>query len=226
MGALSKHFISFFKELAVSNDRDWFHANKARFEEHVKAPFEALTTDVLVLMKKLDPGITTEAKDCVFRIYRDTRFSKDKTPYKLHMSAVVSRGGRKDHTYPGIYYQIGIDGLAIAGGSWAPDKDRLTRIRAAIAADPKRFRKILDNKKFKQTFGNLGGEKNKIIPKEFRGAADLVPEIYNKSFHYWTSYKTQKDVLRDDLAKFIIDHFKVAGDFNAFLLETLPGKGK
>ncbi len=226
MTTLSKHFVSFFKELASNNDRDWFQANKSRFEEHVKVPFEALTTEVIGLMKKLDPEIKKEAKDCVFRIYRDTRFSKDKTPYKLHMSSVVGRGGRKDHTYPGVYFQIGIDGVAIAGGSWAPDKDRLTRIRTAIAADPKRFRKILDNKKFKQTFGSMDGEKNKIIPKEFQAAGELVPEIYNKSFHYWTEYKTQKDVMRPDLAKFIVDHFKIAHEFNAFLLETLPGKRK
>ena len=221
MGTLTKHFSAFFKELAGKNDREWFNANKDRFEEHVKAPFEKLTADVITLMKKLDPQIMVEAKDCVFRIYRDTRFSNDKTPYKTHMSAVVGRGGRKDHSYPGVYYQIGVDGVAIAGGCWEPDKDRLTRIRAVIAANPKRIRKILDNKKFKETFGNLGGDKNKIIPKEFQKAGELVPEIYNKSFHYWTEYKAQKDVQRDDLAKFIVDHYKVAKEFNAFLVESL-----
>jgi uncharacterized protein (TIGR02453 family) len=221
MGTLTRHFSAFFKELAGNNNREWFNANKDRFEEHVKAPFEKLTSDVITLMKKLDPQIMVEAKDCVFRIYRDTRFSNDKTPYKTHMSAVVGRGGRKDHSYHGVYYQIGVDGVAIAGGCWEPDKDRLTRIRAVIAANPKRVRKILDNKKFKETFGNLGGDKNKIIPKEFQKASQLVPEIYNKSFHYWTVYKAQKDVQRDDLAKFIVDHYKVAKEFNEFLVESL-----
>lgn len=221
MAALSKQFTSFFKELTGNNNRDWFNANKERFEEQVKAPFENLTREVIALMKKLDPKITIEAKDAVFRIYRDTRFSNDKTPYKTHMSAVVGRGGRKDHSYPGIYFQIGVDGLAIAGGCWEPDKDRLTRIRAAIAADPKRVRKILDNKKFKATFKEVGGDKNKIIPKEFQKAGELVPEIYCKSFHYWTEYKTQKDVQRADLAKFIVDHYKIAKEFNDFLVETM-----
>ncbi|HLF62274.1 MAG TPA: DUF2461 domain-containing protein [Saprospiraceae bacterium] len=221
MGALSKHFTSFFKELAAHNNREWFNTNKQRFEEHVKEPFEKLTIEIIALMHKSDPQIALTAKDAVFRIHRDTRFAADKTPYKTHMSAVVGRGGRKDHSYPGLYYQIGVDGLAIAGGCWEPDKDRLTRIRAAIAADPKRIRKILDNKKFKETFGNIGGEKNKIIAKEFQKAGETVPEIYNKSFHYWTEYKSQKDVQRDDLAKFIVDHFKVAKEFNEFLLETM-----
>jgi uncharacterized protein (TIGR02453 family) len=218
---LTKKFSAFFKELAVNNNRDWFNANKERFEEEVKAPFEGLTAEVIALMKKIDPAIRLEPKDAVFRIYRDTRFSNDKTPYKTHMAAVVGRGGRKDHSYPGVYYQIGVDGLATAGGCWEPDKDRLMRIRKAMAADPKRIRKILDSKKFKEAFGQIGEEKNKIIPKEFQKAGELVPEIYNKSFHYWTQYKNQKDVQRDDLAKFIVDHYKAAKEFNDFLVETI-----
>lgn len=221
MSTLSKHYVTFFKELASNNNREWFHANKSRFEEHVKAPFEALTGGVIGLMQKIDPTITLAPKDAVFRIHRDVRFGADKSPYKSHMAAVVGRGGRKDHSYPGVYFQIGVDGLAIAGGCWEPDKDRLIRIRTAMAENPKRIRKILDSKKFKETFGGLGGEKNKIIPKEFQKAGELVPEIYNKSYHYWTEYKTQKDVLRDDLPKFIVDHYKVAKEFNEFLIETM-----
>jgi uncharacterized protein (TIGR02453 family) len=223
MSALSKQYVTFFKDLAAHNDRDWFNANKARFEEQVKQPFEALTAEVIGMMRKLDPKITLEVKDAVFRIYRDTRFAKDKTPYKLHMSAVVSRGGRKDHSYPGVYYQIGVDGVAIAGGIWAPDKDLLLKIRKAIAKDPKGFRKIIDNKKFKETFNGLGGEQNKIIPKELQEIGETVPEIYNKSFHYWRAYKTQKDVVRPDLARFIVGHYQIGSALNEFLVDA---KGK
>jgi len=225
MSSLSKQYVSFFKELAAHNDRDWFNANKSRFEEQVKEPFEAVTEEVIAFMKKLDPKIAIGVKDAVFRIYRDTRFSKDKTPYKLHMSAVVSRGGRRDHSYPGIYYQIGVDGVAIAGGRWEPDKADLLKIRKAIAKDPKAFRKILDNKKFKETFNGLGGDKNKIIPKEFQAVAELVPEIYQKSFHYWRQYPAQKDILRQDISKFIVDHYKIGSEFNAFLVHA-TGKRK
>lgn len=224
MPGLSRKYVTFFKELAANNDREWFNANKARFEEDVKEPFEALTADVIARMQKLDPKIKLDVKDAVFRIYRDTRFSKDKTPYKLHMSAVVSRGGRKDHSYPGIYYQIGVDGVVIAGGSWEPAKEGLMKIRKTIAKDPKAFKKILEEKKFKKTFKGLEGDRNKIIPKEFRAAGEIVPEIYNKSFHYWTEYKTQKDVTRDDLAAFIVDHYKIAGGFNDWLVAALGKK--
>ncbi len=220
--ALSKKYTAFFKELIPNNNRDWFHANKKRFEEDVKAPFEELTAEVIAGMQKIDPEITVTPRECVFRIYRDVRFSKDKLPYKTHLGAVVGRGGRKDHTHPGVYFQIEADSVSIAGGCWKPDKDRLYRIRQKIAADPKAFRKMMNGKKFKDTFGGLGGEdRNKIIPKEFREAAETVPEIYNKSFHYWKTYKGQKHVTDEALAKTIVDHFKVAKQFNAFLTETI-----
>ena len=220
--ALTKEFTSFFKELVPNNNRDWFHANKKRFEQEVKAPFEALTAEVIKGMQKVDPEITVTPKECVFRIYRDVRFSKDKSPYKTFVSAVVGRGGRKDHTYPGVYFQIDGDSVSIAGGSWNPDKNRLYRIRQKTAEDPKGFRKILNAKKFKDTYGGLNAkEKNKIIPKEFREAAEIIPEIYNKSFHYWKTYKGQKYVTDKALAKTIVDHFKVAKPFNEFLIDTI-----
>jgi len=219
--ALSKEYVSFFKELEQNNYREWFHENKKRYEEHVKAPFEQLTQDVIDRMKKLDPEIAVTPKECVFRIYRDVRFSKDKSPYKTHMAAVVSRGGRKDMSYPGIYFQINGHAVMMAGGVWQPDKERLYRIREKIAKDPKAFRKILDAKKFHDTFGELKGERNKIIPKEFREVGETVPEIYNKSFHYWKEMSGQKYVTAKDLDKVLVDNFKVAGKFNDWLIETL-----
>ncbi len=219
--ALGKAFTDFFAELELNNYREWFNDNKKRFISDVKEPFEELTADVISKMKKVDPEIAVEPKDCVFRIYRDTRFSKDKTPYKTHMAAVVGRGGRRDHEWPGIYFQVNAHGISIAGGCWKPSKERLYRIREKIAEDPKAFRKIVDAKKFRETFGEIGDEKNKIIPKEFREAAEKAPEIFNKSFHYWRSYNGKKYVTDAQLAKNIVDHYKLAGKFNSFLIETL-----
>jgi len=219
--ALDKKFISFLKELELNNDRDWFKANKKRFDKDVSAPFDQLTDQVIGKMQKLDPEITVTPKECVFRIYRDTRFSKDKTPYKTHMSAVVGRGGRKDHSFPGLYFQIDANGVSVAGGCWQPDKDRLYRIREKIADDPKAFRKIIDAKTFKDTFTILNEDQNKIIPKEFKDAGEIVPEIYNKSFHYWKTYEGQKYITRDDLADFLVQHYKIADKFNEFLIATI-----
>ncbi|MEL6943413.1 MAG: DUF2461 domain-containing protein, partial [Bacteroidota bacterium] len=98
-------FLNFFKDLRANNEREWFHANKKRYEQSVKIPFQAFIADVIEHASIFDPNILITPKDAIFRIYKDTRFSKDKTPYKLHASAVVSRGGRKDLTSIGIYLE-------------------------------------------------------------------------------------------------------------------------
>lgn len=221
MGVLSRKYIKFFKELAANNEREWFHENKSRFEADVKEPFTELVQQVIDRMKKLDPELDIEPKKCMFRIYRDTRFSKDKTPYKLQMSAAVGRNGKSHTGRPGIYFQVGPEGVDIAGGCWQPDKDLLTEIRRAIVADPKRVNRILNAKKFKETFGELGGDKNKILPKEFKPYAEEIPLLFNKSYHYWRSLKGQKYILDDQLDKVIVDHYKIAGKWNEFLGEVM-----
>jgi uncharacterized protein (DUF2461 family) len=139
------------------------------------------------------------------------------------MSAGVGRDGKKHTGKPGIYFQIGPEKLEIAGGCWQPEKELLTKIRSAIVADPKRVDRILNAPKFKATFGELGGDKNKILPKEFKAFGEEIPLLFNKSYHYWASYKGQKYLLDKDIAKFIVDHYKIAGKWNTFLSEVMEG---
>ncbi len=222
MSNITKNYISFFKDLAANNNRDWFLENKKRYEKDVKKPFTLLVQEVIEKMQKLDPEIKVEPKDCIFRINRDIRFSKDKTPYKLHMSAGVSRGGKKDHSSPGIYWQMGPEELAIAGGVWEPDKAMLAKIRDAIVADPKGITSILNGKIFKETFGDIGGEdKYKILPKPFKELAPDLPILYNKSFHYWAKYSGAKHITQDNLANVLVDHYKIASKYNEWLKKAI-----
>ena len=222
--ALSKNYISFFKELSANNTSAWFNANKKRYEKDVKEPFNELVQEVIGLMQKVDPAIRVQPKDCVFRINRDIRFSNDKTPYKNYMAAVVSRQGRKDTTNPGIYFHLEANKLSIAGGSYEPPKDDLEKIRKAIVRNPKRVNKILEGKKFHELYGGLGGEKYKVLPAEYKVHAESAPALFNKSFHYEKDYKGESYVTRSDLAKFIVDHYKAAGEWNSFLEEALQKK--
>lgn len=135
---LGKEYVLFFKELSANNTTEWFNNNKKRYEQHVKTPFNQLVQEVIDLMKKLDPELKAAPKNSVFRINRDIRFSNDKNPYKNHMAALVSRGGRKDTTYPGIYFHLESIVLSIAGGSYAPPKEQLEKTRKAIVNDLKR----------------------------------------------------------------------------------------
>lgn len=220
---LGKGYVQFFKELAANNNREWFHANKKRYEKDVKEPFHQLVKDVIARMKKIDPKIDIEPKDALFRINRDIRFSKDKSPYKTYMAAVVSRGGRKNTSIPGIYFHIAPDEVWIGGGCHEPEKDLLYKIREAMVRDPKRVKKITEAKKFKEVFGEVQGEKNKILPPEFKEAAGELPLLYNKSFHYMAHYKGEKQVTRDDLVQFIVDHYNAAEGWNEFLMEVAEG---
>lgn len=220
---LTKEFVAFFKELSQNNEKEWFHANKKRYEKQVKEPFYDLVQDVINKMQALDPQVNIQPKDAVFRINRDIRFSKDKSPYKTYVAAVVSRAGRKNTAIPGMYFHIAADELLIGGGCHQPDKDVLYAIRSAIAANPDRVKKLQKDKRFREVFGEIEGEKNKILPAEFKDAAVDLPLIFNKSFYFMANYKGQKYVLRDDLGAFIIDHYKVGKGWHDFLMEAITG---
>jgi len=205
-------------ELAGNNNKEWFDANRNRYEKDVREPFKVFVADLLGAMKKVDPAIDLEPKDCIFRINRDIRFSKDKTPYKLHMSAAISRGGRKDMENPGIYVQLDPEHTRIYSGVYMAEKNTLHAIRERIAAEPQKLDQLRKAKAFKTLFsGEIHGEKNKVLPKEFKAVADEQPLIFNKAFYYFNKLDPET-CLRDDLVKLCIDHFKAAQPINAFLM--------
>lgn len=220
--AISKEFIEFFKELHSNNNRDWFHANKKRYEKEVKAPFYDLVAQVIEGMKEFEPDLELEVKNAVFRINRDIRFSKDKSPYKTHVGAVISKGGRKNLLYPGIYLHLSNAGVHIGGGCYKPDKEGLSKIRHAIIQQPKRVKKILADKKFLSFYPNgIVGERNKILPKEFKPYGEKHPLIFQKQYYYMTEYNDETTVLKKDLALFIVQHYEASLGWINFLKETL-----
>ena len=222
MAYFTQEFIDFFKELAKNNHKDWFHANKKRYESHVKKPFYAFIQDVIDEMKKEDPELNIEVKNTVFRINRDIRFSKDKSPYKNHVAAAVSRGGRKDMQYPGIYIHLEPGNVTLAGGCYAPDKDKLSTLRHYIIQNPEEVKEALNDKKFKKVFGGLAeGEKNKILPKDLKEYGEDHPLIFNKQYYYWKSYEDEKELLRDDLLKFVMDHYDAGKSWNEVIKKAL-----
>ena len=221
MTYFTDEFGKFFRALKKNNNRDWFHANKKRYEEHVKDPFYRLIEDVVTGIQKIDSEIQVEPKNAVFRINRDIRFSKDKSPYKAHVAAVVSKHGRKDMQYPGLYLHLGSNELSIAGGCYCPDKDNLTKIRKALMHDIKSYRKLVIAKKFKDTFGELNGARNKVLPKEFKSHQEDIPELFLKDFHYLKSYSDNKLITNPKLDQFIVDHFKTGYPLNQWLKDRM-----
>lgn len=217
MTYFSADFLKFFRELAANNNRDWFQDNKKRYEESVKKPFHAFVGEAIAQIHKKDKTFLLQPSDAIFRINRDIRFSKDKSPYKLNTSAIISREGRKDHSYPGLYIELGPEKLAMAGGSYEPDKDLVYNIREAIAADPRAFRRIISKAAFTKYCGEIRGEVNKVIPAEFREVAEKEPLIRNKQFYFWKEHPA-KVITSNDLMPLFLETWNASKEYNDFLL--------
>lgn len=220
MAYFTQAYLDFFKELAANNEREWFHANKKRYEQDVKKPFDAFIAAVLERMKEEGADIEIQAKDAIFRINRDIRFSKDKSPYKLNRSAICSKYGRKDKSYPGLYLDFGPEKVWMGGGAYFLDKDQLYDMRDHITKHPKKFQNAINDKDFVKLFGEVRGDKNKIIPKEFKPTLEKVPQIANKQFYYMAEYAPET-LLTDDIVEQCITHWKASAKIENFLIEAI-----
>lgn len=220
MAYFTPEFSRFFRHLARNNRRPWYHAHKAEYETHVKVPFGLFVEEMIERIAALDPGMRCEAHAATFRLARDTRFSKDKTPYKTVASAVIGPGGRKS-PLPGFYFQFGADGLGLAGGAYQPDRDALFGIRRAIRDDGATLNRLLRNRAFKRLFGSLQGDRNVRLPPEFAAAADEFPLLFNKQFYYWREYEAPDLLLRRDLGEFLMRHYRAGRAINAWLTRAM-----
>ena len=215
----TQDYIDFFTELAFNNEKAWFDKNRKRYEESVKKPFTAFVQEVIDGIQKFDPSIgNLQPKDVMFRINRDIRFARDKTPYNTWLSAGIVKGGKKQaDVHPGYYFRFAVDKVSIGGGLFHPDKDALHNVRTKIAKNPKALHKIIDAKQFKDAWGTLDGEENKIIPKEFKDAVEKEPLIRKKSYMYWIE-KPETEILRADLLKYMLELFRTGHDVNKYLV--------
>jgi uncharacterized protein (TIGR02453 family) len=120
---LTENYRQFFMDLAPNNNAEWFNTNRKRYEKDVKVPFNNLVNALIEKLAVIDSNLKgIKASDCIFRINRDIRFSKDKTPYKLQMSAAIAPGGKKNMTYPGFYFEATPEGINIYGGVYMAEK--------------------------------------------------------------------------------------------------------
>ncbi|MFK5856450.1 MAG: DUF2461 domain-containing protein [Bacteroidota bacterium] len=158
--------IEFLVDLKENNDRDWFKSNKPFFEE-AKQEFTNMVEYLIPALAVSNPMLSNlEAKDTIFRIYRDVRFGKDKSPYKISMGAIMAPGGRKS-TKAGHYLHIEPGGSFLAGGSHSPPSDRLKNIRSEIYYNSSEFNSIIASADFKKYFGEIEGSKLKRPPIGF-----------------------------------------------------------
>ncbi|MGY6563006.1 MAG: DUF2461 domain-containing protein [Luteibaculaceae bacterium] len=215
MPYFTKEFSNFFTELKDSNHKEWFDANRTRYEQHVKKPFYHFLTDLIEAVKKYEPYLTLAPKDVVFRINRDIRFSKDKSPYKNNVAAVLCKYGKKDGGYPGLYVHFEANSVMLASGVWAPSKEELYAIRWAISENPTTLRKLMADKTFVKVCGEIKGEKNVRIEQEFMDEIKQTPELLFKQLYYEKIMPV--DVLfQENLVETVMDFYKAVQPLNQY----------
>jgi len=218
---ISKDTLSFLKELKKNNDRDWFQENKKRYQkanQDVRDFLDALIPEIA----KFDPSVRgVEAKDCMFRIYRDVRFSKNKEPYKTNLGGYITSGGRKAMK-AGYYVHIEPGRSMLAGGAYMPPAEWLKAIRKEIHYNSEELHKVIRSKTFKENFGELEGERLKTSPRDY--PADH-PEIELLRMKSLTAFHELKDsqLKSADFGKHATKVFKALKPLNDYLNMAMDG---
>jgi uncharacterized protein (TIGR02453 family) len=216
----SKHFFSFFDALEKNNNKDWFDIHRKEYEEYVKIPFENFTKDLLENLRSFDKELSSDYKKCIFRINRDIRFSKDKSPYKLNRSAGFSKIAKKDIEHPGYYIEINSRKCMIAGGAWCPSSDHLKKIRQEIYYNLDEFNQIISENEFVYQFKTVHGEKAKRLQEPFIDYAKESEWIKNKQFYFIDEFDPKK-CLEPNFLNFLTTKFKAGYALNQFLRRAM-----
>ena len=213
MQAIPKNTISFLKELKLNNNREWFNENKDRFN--------TIQSQVKIFAQEVNDSLNVSdniEKIKIFRIYRDLRFSKDKTPYKKNIGMAFHRA--KPELRGGYYLEISADESFIAVGFWNPNKEDLLRIRKEIEIDGQEFKRIINQKKIKEIWGDLKGDEVKTSPKGFTSNNEYIDLIKKKQFIFIKKLK-EKDILDEKFQKELVNYFESIRPFFDYMSEVL-----
>lgn len=192
---LSKTIYDFLIELRENNNRDWFHDNKKKYEL-AKKDFELFVELSIEQIKSIDPDLAgLNAKDCIFRIYRDTRFSENKTPYKTNFGAFLSKGGRKSR-FGGYYIHIEPESCFLGGGCYMPEPKVLKAIREEIYNNPLELKSIISSKEFLSHYPELYGDKLKTAPRGYPKDFEHIDLLNYK--HYAVSKMISDEIVLSD----------------------------
>ena len=173
--------IRFLRSLKRNNRREWFQPRKEQYETHVKGPMLALVAALNSDLAKFAPEYVTDPKKAIFRIYRDTRFSADKTPYKTHIAASFSRRGLEGG---GLYFSVSHENVEVAAGIYHPTREVMLAVRQHIAENHKELQRLLADRKTEKLCGALRGDELSRAPKGFDPAHPALDLIKKKDWIY------------------------------------------
>jgi uncharacterized protein (TIGR02453 family) len=213
---VSKELFNFLTELKKNNNREWFNAHKERYKD-LNQKFHLLVNLLISKIKVFDESLgMLEAKDCTFRIYRDVRFSPDKSPYKTHMGAYMAPGGKKSDK-AGYYFHLEPGNTLLAGGLWRPSNDVLSSVRQDIFDRTAEFREIIDSDCFVKHFQHISDtEKLKMPPKGFPKDFSDIELLKHKNFTVMKKIP-DKVVLSNSFEKEVTNVYRCLYSFNKFM---------
>ncbi len=211
--------LQFLEDLSENNNREWFNKNRSRYEEsRDKIVF---FIDVLINeIKVFDPSIAgVNPKDCIYRIFRDVRFSKDKRPYKTNFGAFISQGGRKS-IYPGYFFHIEATQSFFGGGIYMPEPAILKTVRKFIAENGAEFLEIINEPEFKAVYPELYNHQLKTAPRGFAKNHEFIDLLKYKSYVF-VKYSDNKIIKENSFIDDIVQAYRQLYNANVFLREAI-----
>lgn len=216
---MNAEILQFLRELQANNNRPWFQDNKKRFDG-LRNAFIDTVQELINRIALFDPDVAgLEAKDCLYRIYRDVRFSPNKLPYKNHLAAYIAKGGRKS-LYGGYYFHLEPDGCLLSGGIWMPEPKLLKLLRKDIFDQIEEFKAILEEPSFKAVYPALEGESLSRMPVGYPADFPYGDILKHKDFTV-VSYKPDSYFLQEDWMEKAVADFELLRPFNHFLNYTV-----
>ena len=212
----------FLKDLAENNDREWFQENKQRYEEHIKDPAMCFIADFGAVLNKISKHFSADPRPVggsLFRIYRDVRFSKDKSPYKTNAGIQFRHIQGKDAHAPGYYLHLEPDNVFAAVGIWHPDSKTLARIREAIAEHPSDWKRAARGRLFQSRF-ELSGDSLRSAPKGFKPDHPMIEDLRRKDY-IGKAPLSQEEVTGPKVVKIFEEKCRAGSSFVRFLCATL-----
>jgi uncharacterized protein (TIGR02453 family) len=213
--------LKFLRGLKRNNKREWFQARKEIFDTHVRAPMEQLVEAINAELLQFAPEHITDPKKAIYRIYRDTRFSPDKTPYKTHIAAIFPRRGLDRHTSAGFYFHVSPEETGVASGLYQPGKEELLGVRTWIQQNHERFRKA--SRAPEKLVGKFRGEPLTRTPKGFDSTHPADDLVRMKSWVYWMELKPELAETPKLLPE-LIQRFRAAAPVVEMLNTPLKGR--
>lgn len=224
MHKIEQHTIDFLRDLAENNNREWFNENKPRYEK-ARKNYEAFATDLLAYMQSIDSALANiEIKQCLYRIYRDVRFSKNKDPYKTHFGCYMAKNGGRSSLLAGYYFHLDPNESFFGGGIYMPQLEYLKTLRKEIYYQIDDFNKILHEPTFKHFFNGIEPyEKLKKAPIGFPPDFEHIDILKNKHF-FASHYFKVEEVLEESFLNRLHEGMSAVKPLNDFINFTLDSQ--